>query len=55
MIGVIKKKRKRYKNEGTVRTTSLVTAQKAVLPAFFCTDPPAIFDLILNMFDDSEL
>jgi hypothetical protein len=38
----------------TVRVKSFVTAQKAVLPIFFCTDPPAIFDLILNVFDDNE-
>jgi len=53
MIGVIKRK----ENVGelsTVRAKSFATALTAVLPVFFCIDPPAIFYLIPNMFEDNE-
>jgi len=53
MIGVVKKK-EIVEELNTVRAKSFVRTLKAVLPVFFCTDPPAIFDLILNTFDDNE-
>jgi len=47
------KKKEKAEELSAARAKSFVTALKAVLSVFFCTDPPAIFDLFLNKFGDN--